>query len=133
MNDNTSICHLYADDTAITITASNNHDLKIRLQNEMDQASRWMAHNLLTVNTKKMKLMFFCTTHTLGHIDPPEILSNKSIIELVDQYKYLGVILDSKLTFSNHVTYTRQKAISRVKMLGKVRPMIDEQTALTSF
>ena len=48
-------------------------------------------------------------------------------------YKYQGVMLDSRLTFTHHVTYIRQEAISRVKMLGKIRPIVDKETALTVY
>ncbi len=133
MVDDYSTCHLYADDTAITIRATNNEELHTRLQQKLNATARWMKRNLLTVNTTKTKLMFFGTNHTLSNIDPPNIVSNKEGIEIVDTYKYLGVMLDSKLTFTHHVTYLRKKSISRVKMLGKVRPMVDQSIALTIY
>ena len=49
--------------------------------------------------------MFFGTTHTLAAIEPPSIKADDDQIEIVDKFKYLGVILDSKLTFTHHVTY----------------------------
>ena len=64
-----------------------------------------MSKNLLTINAAKTKIMF------LGLPMHPLILANleqyqdtvsgSEEIEAVDSYKYLGVMLDTRLTFSN--------------------------------
>lgn len=41
-------------------------------------------------------------------------------IELVDSYKYLGVVLDNKLCFESHVASTTQKAQQRLFFLRKM-------------
>ncbi len=71
------------------------------------------------------------TWHTLSHIVIPNIISNNEPIEIVTTFKCLGILIDSKLTFTDHVSYIHQKAISGLKMLGKLRPIVDENTALT--
>ncbi len=85
--DDYSTCHLYADDAAITINATNNEELEARLQHKLDCTAQWMEQNLLTINTTKTKIMFFGTTHTLSSIIPPEIRSGDETIEIVDRFK----------------------------------------------
>ncbi len=119
---------MYADVTAVTITAANNVELETRLQYKFTRTAECMERNLLTVNASKTKIMFFGTTYTLSNIaPPPNIRSNDEVIEIVDKFKYLGVILDGRLTFTHHV---RQKSIGRIKMLGKVRPMTTQMWSL---
>ena len=42
-------------------------------------------------------------------------------MEQVDNFKYLGVILDNKLTFSDHVTATQRKSQQRLHVLRRLR------------
>ena len=69
--------------------------------------------NHLTLNCCKTKIMTYGTMHTLGILDrsPPRVILNNIEIETVNGYKYLGVVLDWKLTFSNHMQYLTGKAI----------------------
>ncbi len=89
----------------------------------------WMARNCLTINAEKTNILFFGRHHTLSNIERPNVQS----IEIIDTYKYLGIVLDSKFTFTQHVNYVRQKAISWLKMMGETRPMINIPTVLTLY
>ena len=51
-------------------------------------------------------------------------------IDIVAKFKYLGIMLDSNLTFKAHVDYLLQKIYSKLKMLGRIRNYIGESTAL---
>ena len=42
-------------------------------------------------------------------------------IDRADCFKYLGIQLDPKLTFHDHVEYIYRKMIPRLKMLAKIR------------
>ena len=99
--------HLYADDTAITVTAGTPAELEYKLSHALTLAQRWMQKNRLTLNLKKTKAMCFGTNHTLNQVKDLLIKHEHDVVELVDNMKYLGVILDSMLTFKDHVTYIR--------------------------
>lgn len=61
----------------------------------------------------------------------PEInlrLDNTSIAK-VDTYKYLGVVLDSNISWSAHTDYTCRKASSRIGLLKRTKPFISTSTA----
>ena len=127
--------HIYADDTAISVNGTSTVELERKLTEKLNSASAWMVKNHLTLNCAKTKCMTFGTTHTLNIVDrsPPVISVGGSVIENVTEYKYLGVMLDRRLTFSNHVTYMSGKAIGRLKMLGRTRKYLDENTSLTLY
>ena len=40
------------------------------------------------------------------------------ILEQVSHYKYLGVILDSSLSFNDHVEYIESKILKRIGLLS---------------
>ena len=54
-------------------------------------------------------------------------------LENVDQYKYLGVVFDSGLTFSKHVDHIRNKTLGKIRTLGTVRNFMDQSTAVMLF
>ncbi len=49
---------------------------------------------------------------------------------MVDNYKYLGVLLDAKLNFDKHVNYLCGKIYPKMKLLGKIREYIGQDTSI---
>ncbi len=127
--------HIYADDTAISVSGTTMQELEHQLNDRLQKASDWMMRNHPTLNCRKMKVMCFGTAHTLGIVDqtPPRVMLNDSEIENAYEFEYLGVILDQKLIFSGHVEYLKGKAIGRLKMLGKTCKFVDGNTSLLLY
>ena len=53
-----------------------------------------------------------------------------SLVEQVDSFKYLGVILDEKLSFTEHVTAVQKKSQQRLHVLRKLRAFYVDQLLL---
>ena len=90
----------FADDTAF---AAHGHDLHLLLNNfnvDMALFYRWCIKNKLSLNYNKTKAIIFTTKHLNDSI--PNIVINENIIEYVSDYNYLGLTIDSGLTFKNH-------------------------------
>ena len=47
--------------------------------------------------------------------------------------KYVGVQLDETSTFHKHVEYLKSKTVGKLKLLGKIRPIMDQTTALSLY
>ena len=79
--------------------------------------------------------MTFVTSHTLSIVDwsPPSVQLSGAIIDAVSESKYVGIILDRKLTFSAHVEYLKGKAIGRLKMFGRTCKYVSEQNSLLMY
>ena len=75
--------------------------------------------HFLHLNVSKTKEMCidFCRNRTV--ISP--IVINGEPVEQVDSFKYLGVILDEKLSFTEHVTAVQKKSQQRLHVLRKLR------------
>ena len=56
---------------------------------------------------------------------------NDKVLEVVQTYKYLGMTLDSSLTFTNHIKKTIKTIAHKVYILSKVRKYITEAATLT--
>ena len=92
-----------------------------------------MAKNVLTLNMAKTKAMVFGSRNSLAQLEGLSIRHDNVEIEGVDKMKYLGIILDPQLKFSEHMTYLKNKLIGRIKMLGRLRPLVGQDIALTLY
>lgn len=61
------------------------------------------------------------------------LIIDNYVINRVESTKFIGVTLDSKLTWSNHIRHTRQKVARGVGVLRKVRRLLSEKTMLTLY
>ena len=127
---NQGTTHLYADDTAITLSSKTFQDLELKMNSALDTLSNWFAYNKLSLNSVKSKVMLFGTVPMLKKAPDLAITVGQHRLEIVDDYKYLGVKLDKHLNFSSNTNYIESKVISRISVLGKVRHILDSDTCL---
>ena len=86
----------YADDGVFYVTNSCFDQCMSQANALIGKISEWMFKNKLTVNTNKTKLMLF-TPHFVNNL--PVIRYNGVPLEWVNNFKYLGIILDRNLNF----------------------------------
>ena len=87
---------------------------------ELSIVDEWLKANRLTLNTKKTKYVVFGTRHTLEHEVPDlNITIGNERIKRVSNLKYLGMVLDDKLTFDEHVNQTYTKASQKLGILHR--------------
>lgn len=103
--------YLFADDALIMI-AENDPDEAIRKLN-VDLASifSWLCSNKLKLNVSKTKWM---RIGKRGHSIQQSLSIDNSAIEQVDTFKYLGVLIDNKLSFSPHIEFTVKKVAKKI-------------------
>jgi len=75
---------------------------------ELQKISKWARENKVRFNDKKSRTMLM-TRRKRKEIEELEVhLNNKLLLE-VKTMKYLGIIIDSKLTFKEHITQATEK------------------------
>ena len=125
-----SDCFLYADDTAIVCTGNTVEDIIARMTDELSAAAAWLSDHKLTLNLKKTKAMFFGTAMKLKQVEEKQLIFNSTNIDIVESYKYLGIMLDGPLRFDKHVTYLQSRLFPKMKTLSRIRCYIGQKTAL---
>ena len=70
--------------------------------------SSWRSTNFLHFNVSKTKEMCIDFRRNRTVISP--IVINGEAVEQVDSFKYLGVVFDKKLSFTEHVTAVQNKS-----------------------
>lgn len=118
INDIQGICDqydfkftLFADDAVFYICDNDFNRVADRMQNFINILSQWLVLNKLTPNVLKTKLMYFNQSNTEIL---PDIYFNGEILEYVQNFKYLGVFIDNRLTFKPHIQYIHN-SLSRVQ------------------
>lgn len=98
--------------------------------------NKWCEYNKLTINIQKSKCILFSSKLAHSHKaqkDQVDITISGSKLDLVDQYKYLGVILDDRLSFTKHINYLISLINHRLYILRKIQYYINGGTSLLLF
>lgn len=102
---NTNMCKtfLFADDVFVLFRGNRRFPeiLESSINSCLDRVMQWNTNNSLSINpTKSRAIMFGPTNRFFLDLD---IFLGSSQINFVDHHKCLGIILDSKLSFKNHI------------------------------
>ncbi|GBO37413.1 putative RNA-directed DNA polymerase from transposon X-element, partial [Araneus ventricosus] len=106
---------LYVDDFQIHCAGTDMSFVVRQIQTAITRISEWADTNGFVFSVNKTKCMHFCRRRGL-HPDP-EILLNGNVIPVVSEEKFLGVLLDRKLTFKPHVSNLKKKCNKSLDLL----------------
>ena len=91
----------------------------------------WCERSFLQMNISKTKNMYVDFRKLPRAKEPTSI--NGQIVECVDNYKYLGTIIDSKLSFEANCEAVYKKANQRLHCLRKLSSFHIDRKMLTMF
>ena len=128
-----AVSNMYADDTTVYTTGKCPTQVaQCQLTNELEHLSTWCQANHLRINSAKTTAMFLCRggvqrcgsakIYLEGHP-----LENKSVTD------YLGVTIDSQLTFRQHVARVTSKAYGALKTLCHVKASLPTVTRILLY
>ena len=93
--------------------------------------SHWADTNGFKFSSSKTVCMHFCRLRS-AHPNP-ELTLNGTLIPVVEQTKFLGVIFDNKLTFLPHICYLKEKCVKALNLLRVVAHTSWEPTSTRSY
>jgi hypothetical protein len=99
----------YADDIAVVVTNDSRQDLIANAQTALDNVINWARTNKLSISEEKTVVMMNKSPPRVHHRDIRLRIGTK-YIQMVKNYKYLGVVIDPKLTFESNAAYATTKA-----------------------
>ena len=106
---------LFADDSNLFIINKNLKELYLMANTELTKLSRWIIANKLYINYEKTNYMLFEPSSKTTDLDTNynKIISlHGHQIERVDVVKYLGLFINEKLTWTEHINYLIDKVSS---------------------
>ena len=123
---------LFADDTCLIVKAPTINETEAELNSELNKVSAWMLANKLTLNPAKSNVLII--NPKLTSTTPKlEITCPNGLILSTTKPKYLGVIIDDKLNFSEHVKLIETKVARAVGIVGKLNYYIPQKALLTLY
>jgi hypothetical protein len=122
---------IFADDTNIFISGKNVHEMENRMNSQLTLLVTWLQANKLSLNIKKTNFMVFRPRNcrSLSSID---IKINGISINEEQSTKFLGVIIDNKFTWKQHIQYTANKISKCIGIINKAKKYLDH-TSLVSL
>lgn len=121
---------LFADDAVFYISGPDFNALIDRLNHFISKLNQWLESNLLCPNTAKTKLMLF---NKSSNIVLPDVYFNGVVLEWVDNFKYLGVFVDSRLSFSTHTMFLTRKISSVLGIMYASRSFLNTAALKTLY
>lgn len=124
--------NLFADDTLLTLETTNVPDGIKKINEDLQKIYFWLNQNKLKLNVCKSKYMIV-GENSVRNLFQENINVNNEEIERVKSLKYLGVTIDEKLNFVEHVSHIESKVLSKIYLLNRIRKKLDTQTAKTIY
>ena len=112
-------CNIFADDNMVHVNGTSIAEVETLLQESVDKSVKWFRMNKLSVNIDKCHVMLISGRNTSRYslnidIDGVEIPHVRSA-------KYLGVVIDSELKWTDHINELSSRLSSRLYILRKLR------------
>ncbi|XP_067118869.1 uncharacterized protein [Centruroides vittatus] len=108
----------YADDTVLLLSHVNQETLQDRANNVLLKISEWCQNVKLNINYNKCRVVVFPKANPLKK--GPSIRINNTKIKNATSVKYLGIVLDQKLNWTEHVHHIYEKAVKTAQALKTI-------------
>lgn len=122
---------LYADDTSVIEAANTPMELQEALNNTANQFTTWCKRNHLTVNASKTIFMHF---HGKKKLDMDlTVRINDSDIMCSDQTKFLGVMVDKRLSWKIHLDLVCMRISKSYYAILRLKNIIEQKDLLNVY
>ena len=109
-------CSLYVDDFCICYRSQSMGTIERQLQQNLNKIENWATSNGLKFSESKTQCVHFCQLRKQH--DESVIHLYGTPIPVVEESKFLGILLDRKLSFIHHIKYLCLKALNLLKVLS---------------
>ena len=107
----------YADDGCLLIKGPDPSTMVSIMQQGLEKVQKWAEEQKLLLSPSKTVAMIFHRKSKKTFIQPKNLKLNGVEIEYSQSTKYLGILLDTKLCWKNHIEMKIQKAKRHLMML----------------
>ena len=123
---------LFADDTTMIVSGRSISDISDALTKALASAHEWLVVNGLQLNTSKTKCMLIHSNHRKPSSSLDVQLGGKSI-EQVQTYKFLGVLVNDTLTWTDHVNLVCSKVSKGINLLRLISWFLPKESLVCYY
>ena len=124
---------LYADDTCVLLNGKHLDELIVHINKELNLLFIWVQANKLSLNGQKTYYIIFHRARIKLTDYSSNLAMGDSIITATNEIKYLGVIIDNKITWIPHITYVKNKVSKGIGILYKARKYLKRHTLINLY
>ena len=106
---------LYVDDFCMCYRSKSMRTIERHLQQCINRIEDWALHNGFKFSKSKTQCVHFCQLRKVH--DDPELYLYGSLIPVVEDFKFLGIMFDHKLSFIPHIKYLKAKCLKALNLL----------------
>ena len=110
----------YADDNQISFSHQDPVEVQSVLINELDTASKWFKDCGITLNLDKCKLFVLPESKS----SDIKICIDDINVDAIDKVELLGVIIDNKLHFKDHISKIAKKVGKQLDVLSRLKNIL---------
>ena len=121
---------LFADDTNLFFSCHNLDTLARTVNAELDRISIWFKCNKLSLNVVKTNVMFFGHKRCKVY---PTILIDGIPLDRVEHTKFLGVVVDARVTWKNHIAVVATRISRGAGALNRVKHILPLKSLLLLY
>ena len=121
---------LFADDAAFIISGISLQQMYDKIRKLFSDLCGYLESNKLVPNLGKSKLMYF---NSKPKTDLAPIMFSNEIIEWVDEFKYLGLVLNSRMSYSNHIERISIKVSQYIGVFYNLNKMLPREILLLLY
>ena len=115
---------LFADDSNLLISGPSLDFLMYQMNKELSKVVDWFRANKLSLNINKTNYMIFhAKNKKTSGCDHPICINNEPL-NLVQKTKFLGVIIDSQLTWRYHIAHVANKISKSIGIISKAKKYV---------
>ena len=125
---------LFADDTSLFSVVKNVNASNIDLNNDLKKIGEWAFQWKISFNpdpTKQAQELIF--SHKVQTTNHPLLFFIENVIPKTTLQKHLGMFLDSKLNFSEHLKTILQKTNKTIGLLRKLQTLLPRAPLITIY
>ena len=124
---------LYADDMVLYVSGEDIGTCTQQIQLNFNRFSGWCKLNALKINSEKTKFFIFGTTKRVKKVGQIQLNINNYPIQRIPSYKYLGMTLDSSLSYKPHLATVIRNVSHKIYLLSHVKIFMSNRTALLVY
>ena len=125
---------MYADDTSSSNGVSTVEDITRNLIPDIKNVMDWLNANNLSLNVMKTGFILTGTTQNILTIgDLLAIRVQGQTIKRVHKAKYLGTVIDDKLTWKDHIDHVSLKIKRNLSIMKRVRNYISKESLIAFY
>ena len=124
---------LFADDTNLLNSSKDLTKLISSTNEELSKVTEWFKANRLSLNVKKTHFMFFGNKQLPDDNSSHKLMLDGSYLEQVNSTKFLGLFIDEKLTWNQHISHISLKVSKGLGIISRVRRIFPQTVLLMLY